>query len=233
VPRARNRLAAYFLDTGYTDILYVDADLSFRPEDALSLMAFDEPIVGGIYSRKQIDWLRIRRAARKGVAAALLPSFGTVPVLNWRGSLFDDNGHSNFRLDSLYPVKHLGTGFLRIRREVFTKMIHHFGEEIAFDYHGDESEFKGRIGYDFFPAGIDTRYPLGSGKRQYLSEDWFHCERAMECGFMVHAAPWIRLVHHGAYDYTNDLSVMDHPALDGDDKVVADEPLKPPSLPLG
>src|ERR1700687_4445217 len=69
VPRARNRLAAHFLESKATDILFVDSDITFNPEDALSLLQFDEPVVGGIYSRKQVDWLRIRRAAIAGIPA--------------------------------------------------------------------------------------------------------------------------------------------------------------------
>ena len=231
VPRARNRLCAYFLDSGYTDLLFVDADIGFSAEHALSLLAFDEPVIGGIYSRKQIDWLRIRRAARAGVAAELLPTFGTTPCLNWKGPVMDSNGNSSLRLDSLYPVNQIGTGFLRIRREVLVGMIHKFGERIAFDYASDEAQFSGHVGYDFFPSGIDTRYPLGSGQRQYLSEDWFACERAQECGFSIHAAPWIRLTHHGAYDYVNDFSAMDRPPLeDSPTAPQADNTLPPPTL---
>jgi len=203
VPRARNRLAAYFLESDATDILFCDSDMGFKPEDALSLVALDEPIVGGIYSRKQVDWVRVQRAARAGFRPDRLPLFGVVPVLNWLGPVM------NMPLDSLYPVRHLGTGFLRLRREVFESMIRKFGDEIAFDYPGDEDQFRGRIGYDFFPCGIDRRFPLGSGDRQYLSEDWFHCERARQCGFEPMAAPWVRLTHTGSYDYTCDLSVME------------------------
>jgi len=202
VPRARNRLVAHFLDSDCTDLLFVDSDITFDPLDALSLLSYDQAIVGGIYSRKQVDWARIARAAKQGVPESRLPLFGTVPVLNWLSP-------SEIRLDELHEVRHLGTGFLRIRREVFETMIQRFGSEMAFDYSGDEPHFKGKVGYDFFRAGVDSCYPVGSGKRQYLSEDWGFCERAQECGYKIWAAPWIRLVHVGPYDYCSDLSVME------------------------
>lgn len=203
VPRARNRLCAHFLASDCTDLLFVDSDITFQAEDALSLLAYDQPIVGGIYSRKQVDWNRIARAARANVPPDRLPTFGTVPVLNWLGPV------SDVRLDELYEVRHLGTGFLRIRREVFETMIQRFGPDMAFDYSGDEPQFKGKTGYDFFRAGVDMRFPLGTGHRQYWSEDWGFCERARECGYKIWAAPWIRLTHTGSYDYHSDLSVMD------------------------
>ena len=203
VPRARNRLAAYFLETDCTDMLMVDSDIGFRAEDALSLMQFEEPIIGGIYSLKQIDWLRIRRAVDAGVPTEELQNFTTMPVLNWSRPV------DGIELNRLYDgVKHMGTGFLRIRREVFERFIERYGDDIAFDYAGTEDHFKGKTGYDFFPVGIDKRFPLGSGKRQYLSEDWFCCERARECGFEIYAAPWVRLVHNGSYDFINDIEAL-------------------------
>jgi len=202
VPRARNRLVAHFLESDCTDLLFVDSDIAFHPEDALSLLAYDQPIVGGIYSRKQVDWDRISRAAKAGVPPDRLHYFGTVPVLNWMNP-------GEIKLDELHEVKHIGTGFLRIRREVFESMMSKIGIGMSFDYSGDESCFQGKIGYDFFPSGPDQRFELGTGKRQYLSEDWFFCERARECGYKVYAAPWIKLVHVGPYEYAGDLSVME------------------------
>src|SRR5713226_2933477 len=45
VPRARNVLTHYFLDSDCTDLLYIDADISFAAEDALSLLDSDLPIL--------------------------------------------------------------------------------------------------------------------------------------------------------------------------------------------
>jgi hypothetical protein len=205
VPRARNRLALHFLDSDCTDLLFVDSDIAFRAEDALSLLARPEPILGGIYSRKQVDWGRIARAVRAGIPPESLAPFGTVPVLNWLGPA------DGINLASPFPVRQIGTGFLRIHREVLCAMIERFGDDIAFDNAGDEPLFSGRAAYDFFPSGIDRRHPLGSGKRQYLSEDWAFCERATELGYTIHAAPWVRLVHTGPYDYVNDLAALDRP----------------------
>jgi hypothetical protein len=207
VPRARNRLVAHYLEHDSTDFLFIDADITFSPEDALSLLQFDEPIVCGIYPRKQIDWHRIHEAARRGVPPDRLARYGFIPVVNFEGG--------EFRLDELMPVRRLGTGFLRIRREVFTKLISHFGDRITFDYHSDEPYFKGP-GYDLFPTGPDIRYPLGSGGRQYLSEDYGFSELAKECGFPLYAAPWIRLIHSGHMDFEGDMQVLDETAMEQD-----------------
>lgn len=202
VPRARNRLVAHFMDSDATDILFVDADISFTAEDAFSLLACSEPIVGGVYPRKQLDWNRIASAAKAGVPPEQLPHYGFIPVMNW-------STVGDFPLDSLIEVRHLGTGFLRIQREVFTTMISKLGDSITYDFSTDEPLFSGRTGYDFFPTGPDVRYPLGSGGRQYLSEDWAWCELARQCGYKLYAAPWVRLTHSGHFDYTGSLEVMD------------------------
>lgn len=202
VPRARNLLAAYFRRSTSTDLLYIDADITFDPEDVLSLLALDQPIVGGVYPRKQLDWPRIAAASRSGLSPAALARHGYIPVMNWAGS-------GDFPLDSLIEVKHLGTGFLRIRREVFDTMIAKLGDRITYDYAAEQDGFAGTVGHDFFPCGPDVRYPLGSGGRQYLSEDWAFCELARECGFKIYAAPWVKLVHSGTWDFVGDLGVLD------------------------
>jgi hypothetical protein len=201
VPRARNRLVAFFLRSNATDLLFVDSDISFTVEDALSLIQMDEPIIGGVYPRKQLDWERIRKAAMSGIGAEQLPYYGYIPVMNW-----GDQG--DYSLDSLMEVRHLGTGFLRIKREVFKEMIRREAA-LPYDYSSDESVFSEEPGYDFFPIGPDVRYPLGSGGRQYLSEDWAMCEMARQCGYKLFAAPWVRLTHSGYMDYTGSLEVMD------------------------
>jgi hypothetical protein len=201
VPRARNRCAAYFLDTEDTDLFFVDSDISFTVEDFLSVVEREEPILGGVYPRKQLDWNRIASAAKAGIPPDQLPHYGYIPVMNWQGE-------GDYSLYEPMEVKHLGTGFMRIKREVLTSMITQLGETIAFDYHTDEPKFKS-AGYDLFPTGIDIRYPLGSGGRQYLSEDWGFCELARKCGFKTYAAPWVELVHSGYMDYSGSLDVMD------------------------
>jgi hypothetical protein len=202
VPRARNRLVAYFLDSPATDLLFIDGDISFSPEDVFTLLALEEPIVGGIYPRKQLDWGRIAAAARSGISPEQLPYYGFIPVMNWA----EAGDHS---LDALIEVRHLGTGCMRIRRHVIEEMIKKLGDGICFDYSSDEPEFQGRTGYDLFPTGPDVRYPLGSGGRQYFSEDWAFCELARQCGFKLFAAPWVELIHSGNMDYAGSLNVMD------------------------
>lgn len=92
---ARDRLAATFLRSDATDLIFIDDDLGF-PADALwSLLRHDRDIVGGVYPKKQDP------------AAWPVGIFGTAdgrPLVDPETGLIECAG--------------LPTGFLRIRRRV-------------------------------------------------------------------------------------------------------------------
>ena len=94
VNRARNSCAAKFLAGDATHLMFVDADIQFRAEDVVKLVAHDVDIVGGIYPQKT------------------LPPKMVVNTL--------DNGARN---GDLVEVGTLGTGFMLIKRGVFERMI--------------------------------------------------------------------------------------------------------------
>ena len=54
VNRARNSCAAKFLAGDATHLMFVDADIQFRAEDIVKLVAHDRDIVGGIYPQKTL-----------------------------------------------------------------------------------------------------------------------------------------------------------------------------------
>ncbi|WP_395753328.1 glycosyltransferase family 2 protein [Prosthecobacter sp.] len=95
VSRARNSLAADFLASDATHLLFLDTDLIFTPEHIKRLLSHDEPIVAGLYPKKQpeLAWV-----------CNVLP--GEAP---------DARG--------LQRVKYIGTGCLLIRRDVLERMI--------------------------------------------------------------------------------------------------------------
>jgi hypothetical protein len=95
VARARNKLAAEFLETDATHLLFLDTDLIFTPAHIARLISHDEPIVAGLYPKKQpqLAWV-----------------LNTLP-----GEEPDDRG--------LQKVKYIGTGCLMIHRGVIERMI--------------------------------------------------------------------------------------------------------------
>lgn len=167
VARARNTLTADFLASDATHLLWIDTDLIFSREHVERIAKHTEDIVGGFYPKKQegeVQW----------VCNSLNPP-------------------GERRADGLQPVKYMGTGFLRISRKVFERMIAAYGERLA--YKPDQGT---RIEHDFWSVGC---YDFPDRTRRYLSEDWFFCQRALDLGFTVWGDTNIILKHVGQAVY--------------------------------
>jgi hypothetical protein len=163
VGRARNSLTRKFLESDCTHLLMIDSDLVFSAQQVQRIMSYDEPIVAGLYYKKQ-----------EGEPQ---------PVINaCENPIMQDNG--------LYQVKYAGTGFLRIAREVFERMIDVYGDEIGYslDHAPEITE------YDFWQMGV-YKYP--TGKKRWLSEDWYWCQRATDLGYKIWVDRGITLRHSG------------------------------------
>ena len=73
ITRARNYLVDEFLRSGYSHMMFIDADIGFDPNDVLALAAVadensNKDIVCGPYPKKTIAWEKIVKAVNKGVA---------------------------------------------------------------------------------------------------------------------------------------------------------------------
>ncbi len=88
---ARNRLVRDFLETDCTDLVFLDSDLRWEPEDLVKLCQYDRDVVGATYPLKQDE--------------------EKYPVQMIGGEIWADK-------DGLIEVDGLPTGFLRIRRHV-------------------------------------------------------------------------------------------------------------------
>ena len=60
VTRARNVLVAYFLQSNYSRLLFIDADIEFQVEDVLKLIAHNKEVCVGAYPKKGVNWQRIK-----------------------------------------------------------------------------------------------------------------------------------------------------------------------------
>jgi hypothetical protein len=97
VDDARNSLVREFMRTDCTDLVFLDADVIWRPDDLVKLLNFDHDIVAGVYPKKQDE-----------------PEF---PVFLPPGKEHWSNA------DGLIEVDGAPTGFMRIRRNVFEEML--------------------------------------------------------------------------------------------------------------
>src|SRR5271156_5321405 len=65
ITRARNYLVDEFLRSGYTHLLFIDADIHFDPKDVIALMALDKDIIGAPYPKKSIKWGSVITAMKR------------------------------------------------------------------------------------------------------------------------------------------------------------------------
>lgn len=184
ITRARNNMVKFFLDSGFDQLLWVDADVAFDPMNLFRLVNSDYEVTATAYPLKTIDW-----AAVAGHTAEEKAESGKRFVVNRVSDENDGNGFAE--------VLDAGTGFMCIKRSAFERMI----EEIPdLEYRSDDHylEEDQRQRYRLFDVMIEE---TDNGPR-YLSEDYAFCRRWQSIGGKVYldtAGPALR--HHGSYTY--------------------------------
>ena len=61
VQRARNSLVKIAVESGVDDIVFIDADIAWQPEDFFRLLGHDVDVVGGLYRQKADDVVLVFR----------------------------------------------------------------------------------------------------------------------------------------------------------------------------
>ena len=102
-------LSRALLDPSWTHVLWIDADLRFRPEYVHSMILDDKDIVGGFYPKK-----------------GLPIDFASSPAPGGEDT------------DDLFETIYVATGFMLVKRAVVEKMYDHFREELEFYYQGNQ-----------------------------------------------------------------------------------------------
>ncbi len=92
VDDARNVVIQYFLLSDCTDLVFIDADVSWEPKALVELCGYDCDLVGGVYPYRR-------------------PDLGSMPVRMIRGIYEPDK-------NGLLEVEGLPAGFMRMRRKV-------------------------------------------------------------------------------------------------------------------
>jgi choline kinase len=198
--RARNRAAAHFLRETTRDYLFfIDSDIIFEKEHIDMMMESDEPVLAGIYCKKS-----------KGIE----PCINTLP------------GTPDTPCGGYQEIARAGTGFLRIHRSVLEKMketidpaekarrisrekaveIAKAGlseddySEFLHHWNPDENTEDDRIARYYVNHGHDEWdfFPVGVVNKEYLSEDWYFCDKARALGFKVMLDTRVQLRHEGS-----------------------------------
>lgn len=165
IHQARNTIAHKFMKSSFTDLMMIDSDMSWNPWDAVKFVVADHPLLAGI-GRKRND-----RPDEDPTA--------------WCFSPFSD-GVIECDSAGMAKVAQVGTGFMRIRREVFETLSPHV-MSMQCDPEGKEVYSR------YFSWDEDGRFEL--------SEDISFCRRWRNAGGDVWVDPSVRLSHYGDHKH--------------------------------
>jgi len=190
IPRARNELVRLFLnETQCSHIMFIDADMYFNDQAIATLYKADRDIACGIYPKKELDWDKVSTAARMyGKDKDDLPNHSSSFVLNLPHGVKKVKPDA----DGMVEVRHGGTGFMLIKREVFEKLAPHVPEYRASTKQNGKGEFVRPLTKQFFDTSIDETGCL-------LSEDYHFCALWRKHGGKVYASTKLKFNHIGTH----------------------------------
>jgi hypothetical protein len=126
VMRSRNNICSKFLESDFDELLQIDSDILYTPQNVNRIASLDVPIVAAFYCKKSPGkpvWIANRTA--EGGSLAKDP---------------DERG--------LVKVETIGTGFMKVQRAVLEKMR---DSHLAARYIVDGTDI---VEYEFFPFRV-------------------------------------------------------------------------------
>ena len=166
ITRARAYASDEFMRSDCTHMLFVDADIGFKPQDVLAMLALQTPdspydVLGAPYPKKCISWEKIVQAVEKGLhkpehgGASNLDNFVGDFVFNPAG------GQNQIQIGEPAEVLEIGTGFMMIRKKTFELFREAYPQYSYKPDHIRTENFDGsREIFMFFQAEIDRYDPV-------------------------------------------------------------------------
>lgn len=185
LPSARNKIAAKFLASNCTDLIFIDDDMGWHPDAVLRLLASEQQVIAGV-GRKKVDkpnsdpnvWC-LHRKADAGLRIPPQDAMGAVEVFA------------------------VGTAFMKIERSVFEAMIAAHPQWKRDGEEGMHADVRAKY-HQFFRFDPDDQREMG--------EDYVFCKRWRELGGTVWVDPEIVLSHVGTKAWTGALAETMLPA---------------------
>ena len=182
IQRGRNTVAHHFMKLpDATHLLFIDADIKFRTEDIVKMIAADKSLIVGPVALKGYNWDEIRQAAVNGE-----------DDIGRTGGVFNINklpGIDMVDENTPFEIEHGGNAFMMIRRDVFETLKPH----TPIYTNGGRSLPDGVEIYDYF------RVEINKDTNHLLSEDYFLCHSYRQLGGKVWCAPWVETGHFGSH----------------------------------
>ena len=172
--RARNVLVARALAKGMTDLLFIDDDMGWTPNDVVRLLASEREVIGAVGRKK----------AEKPDSD---PDVWCVKFL--------PGSNERLRQDEMgnVEVERIGTGFLKIDLAVFRRLAAAHPEWKLPGDDGMDPAVRENY-YQFFRFGDAAQGDIG--------EDYVFCDRWRALGGSIWMDPTIRLTHVGDKAYS-------------------------------
>ena len=182
IQRGRNTIAHHFMNLpDATHLLFIDADIKFRTEDIVKMIAADKSLIVGPVALKGYNWDEIRQAAVNGE-----------DDIGRTGGVFNINklpGIDMVDENTPFEIEHGGNAFMMLRRDVFETLKPH----TPIYTNGGRSLPDGVEIYDYF------RVEINKDTNHLLSEDYFLCHSYRQLGGKVWCAPWVETGHFGSH----------------------------------
>ena len=208
ITRARNYLVDEFLRTDFTHLLFIDSDIHYNPQDVIALLALNKDVIGGPYPKKSINWGNVAEAARKN------PTMDVKELENLVGEYVFNvvKGTKTFSVSDPLEVMEIGTGYMLVKREVFSKMESAYPMIRYKPDHVGQANFDGsRYIHAYFDTVIDSTDSItGGGSDRYLSEDYMFCQMWRKIGGQIFLCPWMKTQHIGTYAFTGNMPAVAH-----------------------
>lgn len=189
VHRARNLSVARFMQKTEADyFFFVDADVHFQAESVMRLLASGHDISCAVYPKKVVMWDQAEAAVRQGDARDL-GKLASSLVMNFK--------YQNTQvINGFAEVLDGPTGFLCIKRNVFTRMFERYPELNCVNDHQNKD-------LDTYCAVFDCM--IDPISRRYLSEDYAFCRRWQQMDGKIFADVQTTLGHVGNIRFSGQL----------------------------
>lgn len=221
ITRARNYLCDEFIRSGFTHMLFLDADIHYDPRDVIALLALDKDVIGGPYPKKSIKWGSVIEAVKRN--PAIKP--GDLEKVTGDYVFNAVAGTGQFSVGEPLEVMEIGTGFMMIKKEVFPKWAAQYPEYHYKPDHVGQANFDGtRYIHSYFDTIVDVKRKITivedygnkkqgdvidvGGSDRYLSEDYMFCQQWRNMGGSIWLCPWMKTYHIGTYAFHGDMAAV-------------------------
>ncbi len=190
ITRARNNILYRFMQSDFTHLLFIDADIEFTPDAVIDMLKFDKDVVACTYPKKGFNWNKFMYSMQFDKSNETLESRG----LDFNYNIKTDENNI-IKKDDYIQVNHISTGFMMIKKEIINKVIKN-NEELVIMTNDLSNESKKQ--YGLFCCMIKDK--------MYLSEDYSFCDRVSEVGGEIWMNIKHDLTHYGKYGFKGNIS---------------------------